>query len=798
MTADLDSLEQQYSLPSGLLSAVQHKEDPSGDPNAVSSAGAVGTFQFEPATAKQYGIDPTDPDQAAKGAAMMFSDLSKKYNGDVPSMLAAYNWGQGNLDRKGMENAPAETQDYIKTILPKIGKQYAQANTGNMTDANTDALPDPSKMSEAEVDAELAKLQGSQQQKDPSTMTEAEVDAELAQMHGVQQSPSLIDTLKNPPDTSFVSNYGQGFLDTANRSRLGIEGLGQAVGKALYGANPQDVAEEASRKASLAQLDQEKAASGVIPSGFGGVAGNIAGSIAGNPASWLPMGEISGVGDLARAGAIQGGASGLIQNTDKTSLGGNLLNAGIGAAEGAGSAAVLGTAGKTALEIPGGIANRVKGAFADSANDMAAQSDKNWEEAGNYFKSSTANGAVISDDSAKGILDRIQSDVGTLGSRTTGTAGVLQDFQKSIENGEITPAKLHDFRQDLNDVISKDTKSKVDGGGIGKDGQKAMTAKTTLDDALANLNEKDLSAGTPQGINDLLSGINSTAKAYRYDRVSDMLNDAGGDPNAIMRGAAKLQKSMKGLNPDEAVALQNLATRGTGQAIERGLGTFGFDLGKAKNAGLPALVAGNAVGAGTALVPHGLPLVAAGTVARQTGKLAAKGKAQNLLDTIMERETNAPPTPSLASRIYKVQQRAKGQVPAPAVNPYLNPNTGQLSKFEPNSEFNLTGKPQVPTPSGEISDYFVPEDHAKGGIIKNREIHLSKKLEVKLGRQPKAREVELASYVGAHGVHRLLNQKDVSMPAHKMFPQETVKQKRELFFNKKKPYTVEEIKRALV
>ncbi len=87
--------------------------------------------------------------------------------------------------------------------------------------------------------------------------------------------------------------------------------------------------------------------------------------------------------------------------------------------------------------------------------------------------------------------------------------------------------------------------------------------------------------------------------------------------------------------------------------------------------------------------------------------------------------------------------------------------------------------------------------HKEGGIIKNREAHLSKKLETKLGRKPKDREIELAEHVGANGVHRLLNQKDVSMPAHKMFPQEAVKQKRELFFNGRKPYTVEHIQKAL-
>lgn len=119
MDQQFAQLESQYGLPAGLLSAVQQQES-GGDANAVSPKGAIGAFQFEPETAQQYGIDPTDPTQAAHGAAMMLSDLSKKYKGDVPSMLAAYNWGQGNLDKQGIENIPSETQKYIQKVTASL------------------------------------------------------------------------------------------------------------------------------------------------------------------------------------------------------------------------------------------------------------------------------------------------------------------------------------------------------------------------------------------------------------------------------------------------------------------------------------------------------------------------------------------------------------------------------------------------------------------------------------------------------------------------------------------------------
>ena len=112
-------LEQRYNLPRNLLQTVMMAES-GGNPNAVSPKGAVGAFQFMPKTAQQYGIDPRDAVQSANAAAQMLSELSTKYKGDMPSVLAGYNWGQGNVDRKGLRNMPTETRNYIGKIMPKI------------------------------------------------------------------------------------------------------------------------------------------------------------------------------------------------------------------------------------------------------------------------------------------------------------------------------------------------------------------------------------------------------------------------------------------------------------------------------------------------------------------------------------------------------------------------------------------------------------------------------------------------------------------------------------------------------
>lgn len=122
MANDLfNKLESQYGLPAGLLDSVWSAESGRGK-NMRSPAGAMGHFQFMPATAKEYGLtDPSDLTQSATAAARKFSDLKKAYKGDTPKMLAAYNWGNGNLDRNGLDKAPAETRNYIKKVSANMG-----------------------------------------------------------------------------------------------------------------------------------------------------------------------------------------------------------------------------------------------------------------------------------------------------------------------------------------------------------------------------------------------------------------------------------------------------------------------------------------------------------------------------------------------------------------------------------------------------------------------------------------------------------------------------------------------------
>ena len=92
-----------------------------------SSVGAMGIAQFMPATAvDELGSvnAALDPDQAIPGAAHYLAKLYGR-TGTWAGALAAYNWGIGNVLRKGLAVAPAETTDYYTTILSRAGGEYA-------------------------------------------------------------------------------------------------------------------------------------------------------------------------------------------------------------------------------------------------------------------------------------------------------------------------------------------------------------------------------------------------------------------------------------------------------------------------------------------------------------------------------------------------------------------------------------------------------------------------------------------------------------------------------------------------
>jgi soluble lytic murein transglycosylase-like protein len=114
----------QYQIDRYLLKALVHAES-SFDPRAVSNKGAVGLMQLMPGTATQYGVrNRVDPIQNLDGGSRYLKDLLRRYRNDTRLALAAYNAGEGAVNRYGGVPPFPETQKYVDRVL-RLQSLYA-------------------------------------------------------------------------------------------------------------------------------------------------------------------------------------------------------------------------------------------------------------------------------------------------------------------------------------------------------------------------------------------------------------------------------------------------------------------------------------------------------------------------------------------------------------------------------------------------------------------------------------------------------------------------------------------------
>ena len=120
-------------------SAARHQVDPlliyfvmrqeSGfNHRAVSRAGARGLMQLMPGTARRLGVrNIHDPVENVEAGTRYLKNLIELFAGDVNLALAAYNAGEGAVERYGRRVPPyRETQDYVR----RINAAYLRASAG--------------------------------------------------------------------------------------------------------------------------------------------------------------------------------------------------------------------------------------------------------------------------------------------------------------------------------------------------------------------------------------------------------------------------------------------------------------------------------------------------------------------------------------------------------------------------------------------------------------------------------------------------------------------------------------------
>ncbi len=120
-TGAYDSLIDQAAARNGVDPAVLHgliQQESGFDPNATSSAGALGLTQLMPGTAASLGVtEPLNPAQSIAGGARYLGQLLKQFGGNTANALAAYNAGPGAVQRYGGVPPYPETQQYVTKVL---------------------------------------------------------------------------------------------------------------------------------------------------------------------------------------------------------------------------------------------------------------------------------------------------------------------------------------------------------------------------------------------------------------------------------------------------------------------------------------------------------------------------------------------------------------------------------------------------------------------------------------------------------------------------------------------------------
>ncbi|MFQ5735263.1 MAG: lytic transglycosylase domain-containing protein [Thermodesulfobacteriota bacterium] len=106
-----------YGIDPALVRAVV-KAESDYDAGAVSAVGARGLMQLMPETARRMGVkDIHDPEDNIEGGIRYLSRLLERFDWKVPLALAAYNAGEGAVERYGGVPPYEETRAFVSKVM---------------------------------------------------------------------------------------------------------------------------------------------------------------------------------------------------------------------------------------------------------------------------------------------------------------------------------------------------------------------------------------------------------------------------------------------------------------------------------------------------------------------------------------------------------------------------------------------------------------------------------------------------------------------------------------------------------
>ncbi len=121
--AEIFAAARKHDLNPTLVAAVVRAES-AFDAGAVSIKGAQGLMQLMPATASRFGLGPGEafePERNLEAGTRYLSWLLDRFDGEITYALAAYNSGEGTVDRYGGVPPYRETRNYLRRIFGTLG-----------------------------------------------------------------------------------------------------------------------------------------------------------------------------------------------------------------------------------------------------------------------------------------------------------------------------------------------------------------------------------------------------------------------------------------------------------------------------------------------------------------------------------------------------------------------------------------------------------------------------------------------------------------------------------------------------
>jgi soluble lytic murein transglycosylase-like protein len=139
--ADLDQMlnhaGHEHNLDVDLLASLV-KAESSGNPRALSPAGAQGLMQLMPRTASDLGVhDSYKPDENVRGGSTYLDSLLTRYHDNLALALAAYNAGPAAVDKYRGIPPYHETRLYVARVIHEFNRKVlareAQAHRSSLS-----------------------------------------------------------------------------------------------------------------------------------------------------------------------------------------------------------------------------------------------------------------------------------------------------------------------------------------------------------------------------------------------------------------------------------------------------------------------------------------------------------------------------------------------------------------------------------------------------------------------------------------------------------------------------------------